>query len=90
MPNPPADGASIDHHSNYFNGIDVHFSSGIRNKAFYLLAEGGTHPLSRVQVTGIGRVAAEAIFYRALVFKLFPSATFFNVREGTLSAYGRL
>jgi thermolysin len=86
MPNPPADGSSIDHYSNYFNGLDVHFSSGIQNKAFYLLAEGGTHPLSRVQVTGIGRVAAEAIFYRALVFKLFPSATFYNVREGTLSA----
>jgi thermolysin len=86
MPNPPADGASIDHYSNYFNGIDVHYSSGIQNKAFYLLAEGGTHPLSRVQVTGIGRGAAEAIFYRALVFKLFPSATFYNVREATVSA----
>jgi thermolysin len=86
MSNPPADGNSIDHYSNYYPGIDVHYSSGIQNKAFYLLAEGGTHPLSRVQVAGIGRAAAEAIFYRTLVTKLFPSATFYNAREGSLSA----
>lgn len=38
MMNPPADGYSIDHVSRYYNGIDVHHSSGVYNKAFYLLA----------------------------------------------------
>ena len=38
MINPPADGYSIDHVSRYYSGIDVHLSSGVYNKAFYLLA----------------------------------------------------
>lgn len=38
MANPTQDGASIDHVNNYTNSIDVHHSSGIFNKAFYLLA----------------------------------------------------
>ncbi|QWF14887.1 M4 family metallopeptidase [Lysobacter capsici] len=36
--NPPQDGRSIGHASNYTNGLDVHYSSGVFNKAFYLLA----------------------------------------------------
>jgi Zn-dependent metalloprotease len=38
MDNPPADGASIDNAANYYSGLDVHYSSGVYNKAFYLLA----------------------------------------------------
>jgi vibriolysin len=38
MCDPPADGASIDHIDDYFEGLDVHFSSGISNKAFCLTA----------------------------------------------------
>lgn len=38
MNNPPQDGVSIDHTSQYRSGMDVHYSSGIYNKAFYLLA----------------------------------------------------
>ena len=38
MANPPQDGSSIDHASNYTAGMDVHHSSGVYNKAFYLLA----------------------------------------------------
>lgn len=36
--NPPLDGNSIDNFSKFYRGIDVHFSSGIYNKAFYLLS----------------------------------------------------
>jgi vibriolysin len=36
--NPPLDGVSIDHVSEYYEGLDVHYSSGIFNKAFYLIA----------------------------------------------------
>jgi Zn-dependent metalloprotease len=38
MSNPPIDGQSIDNLADYKNGLDVHYSSGIYNKAFYLLA----------------------------------------------------
>jgi Zn-dependent metalloprotease len=38
MDNPPKDGRSIGHASDYYNGMDVHYSSGVFNKAFYLLA----------------------------------------------------
>ncbi len=38
MYNPPLDGASIANTANYYDGLDVHYSSGIYNKAFYNLA----------------------------------------------------
>lgn len=38
MANPPQDGWSISNTANYYPRIDVHFSSGIYNKAFHLLA----------------------------------------------------
>ncbi|HJR74463.1 MAG TPA: M4 family metallopeptidase [Luteimonas sp.] len=38
MANPPQDGQSIDHVSDYYNGLDVHYSSGVYNKAFWKLA----------------------------------------------------
>ncbi|WP_184041745.1 M4 family metallopeptidase, partial [Chitinivorax tropicus] len=38
MNDPEQDGGSIGHASKYFDGIDVHHSSGVYNKAFYLLA----------------------------------------------------
>ena len=38
MYDPPLDGNSIDHVSDYYEGLDVHYSSGIFNKAFYLIA----------------------------------------------------
>lgn len=39
MCNPTQDGASIDHQADYTNGMDVHYSSGVYNKAFCLLAQ---------------------------------------------------
>src|SRR5690606_25167276 len=38
MNNPPADGSSIDHADDFTSSMDVHYSSGVYNKAFYLLA----------------------------------------------------
>jgi pseudolysin/vibriolysin len=38
MANPPQDGGSIDNASDYTSSLDVHYSSGVFNKAFYLLA----------------------------------------------------
>ena len=39
MCNPTADGGSIDHASQYTSGLDVHYSSGVYNKAFCTLAK---------------------------------------------------
>ncbi len=38
MNNPPQDGRSIDNAANFTSTMDVHYSSGVYNKAFYLLA----------------------------------------------------
>jgi len=38
MYDPPIDGRSIDSADDYVNGMDVHYSSGVFNKAFWLLA----------------------------------------------------
>ena len=38
MDNPPLDGSSIDNAANFTSSMDVHYSSGVYNKAFYLLA----------------------------------------------------
>ena len=38
MDDPPKDRRSIGHAKDYYRGIDVHHSSGVYNKAFYLLA----------------------------------------------------
>ncbi|HEX8775865.1 MAG TPA: M4 family metallopeptidase [Pyrinomonadaceae bacterium] len=94
--NPPAFG-DPDHYNNRryagycapSSGNDfcgVHHNNGIQNKAFYLLAEGGTHPYSGVSVPGIGREAAARIFYRALTFFLTPTATLHDVRLATMNA----
>lgn len=66
MANPPQDGRSIGHASNYYNGLDVHYSSGVYNKAFYLLA---TRP-------GWGTVKAFQVFARANDLYWSPSTDF--------------
>ena len=38
MDEPTLDGISIDHQDDYYSGLDVHYSSGVYNKAFYLLS----------------------------------------------------
>ncbi|WP_020406694.1 M4 family metallopeptidase [Hahella ganghwensis] len=38
MDDPTRDGRSIGHADDYYDGLDVHYSSGVYNKAFYLLA----------------------------------------------------
>jgi Zn-dependent metalloprotease len=86
MDDPTKDGYSIDDYNDYHTGLDVHYSSGIANVAFYLLAEGGAHPSNGKPVTGIGRSAAEQIFYRALTVYMNPSETFSQARADTTQA----
>jgi pseudolysin/vibriolysin len=58
MDNPSQDGKSIDHVSQYTDALDVHHTSGVYNKAFYLLATtGGWNTLSAFDVMYYANVA---------------------------------
>jgi len=66
MNNPPQDGRSIDNAANYTSGMDVHYSSGVYNKAFYLLAT----------TSGWNAKKAFRVFARANRDYWIPSTTF--------------
>jgi Zn-dependent metalloprotease len=73
---PPLDGHSIDHVDDYYDGLDVHYSSGIFNKAFYLIA------------TSAGWTTRMAfdIFTKANRDYWMPSTTFLQGAECALAA----
>ncbi|WP_179030562.1 M4 family metallopeptidase [Paenibacillus kribbensis] len=79
-----------DHYSNFYpdpNNDDeggVHTNSGIINKAYYLLAQGGTS--HGVTVTGIGREAAVFIYYNAFTNYLTSTSNFSNARAAVIQA----
>ncbi|WP_088835390.1 M4 family metallopeptidase [Paenibacillus tyrfis] len=62
----------------------VHTNSGINNKAFYLIAQGGTH--YGVTVSGIGRDAAVQIFYKSLIYYLTPTSDFSAMRAAAVQS----
>lgn len=78
-----------DHYSErYTGGADnggVHINSGIANKAFYLLAKGGTHHRGG-SMTGIGADAAARIWYRALTTYMTSGTDFGDAVFATLNA----
>lgn len=90
MDDPKRDGRSIDHYSLYSSGLDVHYSSGIANNFFYLLAHGGTNRTSGISVTGIGLAKAERIWYVALTGYMNATTTFSQARQATIQAATQL
>jgi zinc metalloprotease ZmpA len=100
MVNPSTDGASADCWYSTVGGLDVHYSSGIANHFFFLLAEGTTAGSpsktcapgnTRVAtgngtLVGIGRAKAEKIWYRALTVYMTSSTNYAAARSATLSA----
>ncbi|MGN6518237.1 MAG: M4 family metallopeptidase [Dokdonella sp.] len=66
MCNPTQDGGSIDNAANYNSGLDVHYSSGVYNKAFCTLAK----------TSGWDTVKAFKSFARANSLYWTPSSTF--------------
>ena len=91
MNNPTQDGQSIDHYSQYRSGMDVHYSSGLGNMAFYLVAKGGTHRLRPgVTLVGIGADDAAKIWYKALTTYMTSGTNFAAARTATLNAAGQL
>ncbi|MET9398551.1 M4 family metallopeptidase [Kitasatospora sp. NPDC002965] len=97
MDKPSRDGGSADSWSSGVGSLDVHYSSGVGNHFFYLLAEGsGAKVINGVSynsptsngstVTGIGRTKAAAIWYRALTVYFTSTTNYKAARAGTLSA----
>ncbi|AKJ02603.1 vibriolysin [Archangium gephyra] len=92
MANPTQDGTSLDYYPDYASGVDVHYSSGISNLAFYLLSQGGTHPKGKTTqvVAGIGIEKASRIFYKANADLMTPSTTFEQAKVATEQAAQQL
>ncbi|MFJ3235398.1 M4 family metallopeptidase [Streptomyces sp. NPDC086787] len=101
MDQPSKDGGSADYWSSSVGDEDVHYSSGVANHFFYLLAEGsGSKTINGVSyysptyknttVTGIGRAKALQIWYKALTTYFTSSTNYKAARTGTLSAAAAL
>ncbi|MFC0599405.1 M4 family metallopeptidase [Streptomyces palmae] len=101
MDKPSKDGASKDSWYSGVGNVDVHYSSGIANHWFYLASEGsGTKVINGVTynsttsdglpVTGIGRAAAEKIWFKALAEKMTSNTNYAGARDATLWAAGQL
>jgi Zn-dependent metalloprotease len=99
MYNPELEGAGRSKNcwSSTLGSLDVHYSSGPANHFFYLLAEGsGANTFSNgtvtsptcngSSITGIGRAAAEKIWYRALTVYMTSSTNYAGAKAATLSA----
>lgn len=97
MYNPIKDTRSPNCYVSTIGSLDVHYSSGLANHFFYLLAEGtGAKSFSGVDHTspvcsggalsGIGRDAATKIWYRALTVYMTSSTNYAGARSATLSA----
>lgn len=79
-----------DHYSERYTGTSdnggVHTNSGIQNKVFYLLANGGTHHLGGT-VSAIGLDQAAAVAYNALtVYTTNSNATYAQTAKAWVTA----
>ncbi|WP_274562802.1 M4 family metallopeptidase [Streptomyces spiramyceticus] len=101
MDKPSRDGNSADYWSRNVGRLDVHYSSGPANHFFYLLSEGsGAKTINGVSydsptadgstLTGIGRVKAYQIWYKALSTYMTSSTDYAGARVATLKAAGDL
>ncbi|WP_425608269.1 M4 family metallopeptidase [Thermomonas flagellata] len=101
---PSLDGSSPDCYYSGIGSLDVHYSSGVANHFFYLLAEGAVVPAGfgpgswanltpaslvcngNTGLTGIGRSAAQQIWYRALTVYMTSGTNYAAARTATLNA----
>ncbi|WP_371624321.1 M4 family metallopeptidase [Streptomyces sp. NBC_01116] len=97
MDKPSKDGNSADFWDENLGGIDVHYSSGVANHFFYLLAEGsGKKTVNGVDydsatsdgstLTGIGREKAYQIWYKALTVYMTSTTDYAGARVATEKA----
>jgi len=69
---------------NYNDYCGVHWNSGVPNKMFYLLSQGGVH--NGITVSGIGITNALKIMYRANTTYWTQNSDFLNARQGSILA----
>ncbi len=93
MDQPSTDGRSVDCWSSSTDQLDPHYSSGVGNHFFYLLAVGsgssqwGDSPTcDSSTVTGIGNTDAGRIWYRALTTYMTSGTTYPGARTATVQA----
>jgi Zn-dependent metalloprotease len=97
MDDPALDGASQSCWTTGTKNLDVHYSSGVGNHFFFLLAEGsGTHQIggrthtsptcNGSTVTGIGHEDAADIWFQALDAYMTSGTTYAQARTATLNA----
>ncbi|MFE6041608.1 M4 family metallopeptidase [Streptomyces sp. NPDC056452] len=97
MDKPSKDGGSADYWDSGVGDLDVHYSSGVANHFFYLLAEGsGAKTINGVDydsptsdgstVTGIGRQKAYQIWYKALSVYMTSTTDYAGARVATQKA----
>ncbi|MFG3223554.1 M4 family metallopeptidase [Kitasatospora sp. NPDC048194] len=97
MDQPSKDGHSADYWSSSVGSLDVHYSSGVANHFFYLLAEGsGAKTINGVSynsptsngstLAGIGRDKAAQIWYKALTVYMTSTTDYAGARAATLKA----
>jgi Zn-dependent metalloprotease len=97
MYNPIADGRSPNCYVNTIGNLDVHYSSGVANHFYYLLAEGSSHKTfsgvdhasptcNGASLAGIGRAKAQKIWYRALTVYFTSSTNYAGARVATIAA----
>jgi Zn-dependent metalloprotease len=97
MFDPDRDGTSPNCWSPTLGGMDVHYSSGVGNFFFYLLAEGTAartyNGVNHTPATcngsvfgGVGRARAQKIWYRALTVYFTSNTDYHAARVATLQA----
>ncbi len=97
MDDPDSDGSSVNCWSSGVGNLDVHYSSGVGNHFFYLLAEGsGNKTIGGRQhssttcngstVVGIGPSDAGKIWYKALTAYMTSSTNYAGARTASLNA----
>lgn len=88
MNDPAKDGSSADYWTASVKNLDVHYSSGLANLAYYLTVQGGTHPRGKSSnvVAGIGIEKAYKIYYRALTTYMTSTTNFAGARVAVAQA----
>ncbi|UGY95236.1 M4 family metallopeptidase [Streptomyces gobiensis] len=97
MDEPSKDGKSLDYWKPGAGNVDVHYSSGIANHFFFLLAEGsGQKEINGVTynsptadgstLQGIGIDKAEQIWFKALTEQMTSTTNYADARRATITA----
>jgi Zn-dependent metalloprotease len=97
MYKPGRDGASPDFYDSRLDHLDVHYSSGVANHFFFLLAHGSqidslcddiASPMTNgvASITGLGNDKAGRIWWRALTVYMTSNTNYAGARTATLNA----